>query len=564
MATLEPNRNVYVGHRYVPKIMGEWDKTIDYEGLSIVTYQGTSYTSKQRVPVGIEIINEEYWVETGNYNIQVEEYRQETKAVLNSFNNYKELNDEEISKLMGRTKLSPDDFEGTDIEKLQAAFDYAVENDINNIVLNRTYDVTGGSIFYKTDSYFDFAHLIISGGKIVKNDEGYVFDCLANNNSRNAPIFKDTTFETRINNVYLFNGNKIIRQNMDKCHFVRMGLVKTDSYLQSVRLIDCETGYLGCDFISAKMAFDFYSNGHKAETSSTGYALFNIQTNKTNDISYFGLRILNILAEGYSVPPIQLGTGYGFEITGYFEANYTSIKFTRGVGTPRISGSLHDLTFGATKTDYDIEFDGVSSDTAYIVFDTITSNIPSGKYLTNKNNVYQEHKNIHLYGGGKFANSTFELKRTKNYPIVQVDKGAAGTSFEITLQNKNQGALYNQTNKQFLLNVMFNYNNSVHYSGHLTGILSIDGHLNEGVINSELNLDVISERNTSGNTNGLLTNTPNFDYYFKETGTKFILPNTTTITIVIDLPKALYANNNLNKCSIKPLNDILIESFMNS
>lgn len=147
MATLEPNRNVYVGHRYVPKIMGEWDKTIDYEGLSIVTYQGTSYTSKQRVPVGIEIINENYWVETGNYNVQVEEYRQETKAVLNSFNNYKELNDEEISKLMGRTQLSPDDFEGTDVEKLQAAFDYAVENDISNIVLNRTYDVTGGSIF---------------------------------------------------------------------------------------------------------------------------------------------------------------------------------------------------------------------------------------------------------------------------------------------------------------------------------------------------------------------------------------------------------------------------------
>ena len=75
----EPKRNVYVGHRYVPLIMGEWDKQETYEGLSIVTYQGTSYTSKKRVPVGIDILNEEYWVVTGNYNAQIEHYRQDVR-----------------------------------------------------------------------------------------------------------------------------------------------------------------------------------------------------------------------------------------------------------------------------------------------------------------------------------------------------------------------------------------------------------------------------------------------------------------------------------------------------
>ena len=79
MSRVEPNRNVYVGHRYVPKIFGEWDKQNQYEGLSIVTHQGNSYTSKKRVPVGIDILNEEYWVVTGNYNAQVEEYRKEVK-----------------------------------------------------------------------------------------------------------------------------------------------------------------------------------------------------------------------------------------------------------------------------------------------------------------------------------------------------------------------------------------------------------------------------------------------------------------------------------------------------
>lgn len=76
---VEPNRNVYVGHRYVPKIFGEWNNENEYMGLSIVTHQGTSYTSKKRVPVGIDILNEEFWVVTGNYNAQVEYYRDEVR-----------------------------------------------------------------------------------------------------------------------------------------------------------------------------------------------------------------------------------------------------------------------------------------------------------------------------------------------------------------------------------------------------------------------------------------------------------------------------------------------------
>src|SRR5699024_9259531 len=74
-----PERNRYVGHRYVPKIFGEWDKQNQYEGLSIVTHKGDSYTSKKRVPVGIDILNEEYWVVTGNYNAQIEHYRDEVR-----------------------------------------------------------------------------------------------------------------------------------------------------------------------------------------------------------------------------------------------------------------------------------------------------------------------------------------------------------------------------------------------------------------------------------------------------------------------------------------------------
>lgn len=71
----------YVGARYVPKLMGEWNKALQYEALSVVTYLGNSFTSKVPVPENIDINNENYWVNTGNYNAQVENYRQETAAV---------------------------------------------------------------------------------------------------------------------------------------------------------------------------------------------------------------------------------------------------------------------------------------------------------------------------------------------------------------------------------------------------------------------------------------------------------------------------------------------------
>lgn len=77
----------YVGARYVPKVMGEWNKALQYEALSIVTYAGNSFTSKVPVPANIDISNTTYWVNTGNYNAQVEAYRQDVSRVKSDLNN---------------------------------------------------------------------------------------------------------------------------------------------------------------------------------------------------------------------------------------------------------------------------------------------------------------------------------------------------------------------------------------------------------------------------------------------------------------------------------------------
>lgn len=96
----------YVGARYVPKFSSpiEWDKNRGYEALEIVTYLGTSYTSKKAVPVGTEIDNGEYWVVTGNYNAQVEFYRQETEKVSEGLSN--EINERKNSDTNFNNRLT--------------------------------------------------------------------------------------------------------------------------------------------------------------------------------------------------------------------------------------------------------------------------------------------------------------------------------------------------------------------------------------------------------------------------------------------------------------------------
>ena len=71
----------YIGARYVPLLYGEWipNKENGWEPLTIVTYQGDSYTSKKIVPpsIGNPAENTEYWALTGAFNAQIEALRQQ-------------------------------------------------------------------------------------------------------------------------------------------------------------------------------------------------------------------------------------------------------------------------------------------------------------------------------------------------------------------------------------------------------------------------------------------------------------------------------------------------------
>lgn len=131
----------YIGARYVPLFMGDWDNTNTYEPLSIVSNEGNSYTSRQYVPTGIDISNEAYWAETGNYNAQVEAYRNEVLA----FDGRITQNEEDISSIESSISTIESDIDtiessitdieteiASDVESLQTSIT-GIQTDISEI-----------------------------------------------------------------------------------------------------------------------------------------------------------------------------------------------------------------------------------------------------------------------------------------------------------------------------------------------------------------------------------------------------------------------------------------------
>ena len=90
----------YIGARYVPLFADpiQWDNTNAYEPLTVVMNLGTSYVSRQYVPAGIAIDNEDYWIAWADYNAQIEAYRAEVQAYNGRIENL-ELKFDENGKL---------------------------------------------------------------------------------------------------------------------------------------------------------------------------------------------------------------------------------------------------------------------------------------------------------------------------------------------------------------------------------------------------------------------------------------------------------------------------------
>lgn len=263
----------YVGARYVPKIMGEWDKALQYEALSIVTYMGNSFTSKVPVPQNIDITNTNYWVNTGNFNAQIDGL---TKTVIN----YKTFATPKMYGAIGDgvtddttailNCLSKNDnilfdmnylvhctnSEEISLKKVTAKYCFDASN--KNILITGTIHNTDvGYIFkcnntiingdYTVISTFDDTNWIyINGFAFINNGENVsVSGCHSNNSILTAFNSKNIT----VNHNYLNRTNKHKIQSMIGCHLSNNILIDNNTLIGTLNDGDILC-YGGCKDVS--------------------------------------------------------------------------------------------------------------------------------------------------------------------------------------------------------------------------------------------------------------------------------------------------------------------------
>lgn len=221
----------YIGARYVP-IFGrkdeesiEWDNTGTYEPLTIVLYQGNSYTSRQFVPVGVEITNQEFWALTGNYNAQVEQYRRETAAAAETANSA-------LTAVNNLGEIIPQ----TEFSSANTVKDY-IDNEINALGQSLNASIDGVSALLPDTEFSDSFTVKDAidatndkvdelGGTIIQNmlDTSYI---------GNLPIHmirlqNDTTCNTQ--GACLLNDNEMI------CCLGAVSAAKPESYIYRVNI----------------------------------------------------------------------------------------------------------------------------------------------------------------------------------------------------------------------------------------------------------------------------------------------------------------------------------------
>lgn len=130
----------YIGARYVPVFAGDWDQTREYEALTVVQYQGDSYTSKMYVPVGIAINNTQYWIKSANFNQQVAAMGSRIDALQGQYDQDIEDLQGDVQDLQGNITTL-----GTRIDScLPTSF---VSNDLPTIIKNAFFTEQKGIVF---------------------------------------------------------------------------------------------------------------------------------------------------------------------------------------------------------------------------------------------------------------------------------------------------------------------------------------------------------------------------------------------------------------------------------
>ena len=241
----------YVGS-YMPTFNGDWDVTKTYQPLSVVLYDDQLYISKQEVPVGIAITAGDYWEEIN----------------LPYFDSIANLNSLDV--------LTPDQFSGTDTEKLTQAVTACADG--GTICINREYVLDSNWVIDHLSSRQEhYIHILGLGKNAVINLNGYniVGDRAAGEgygSNSVGGVFWDNIEFTGEPTQAGFITDRLIRMFFTGCHFYGMlkAFYGNDSFdfnsssregvAQSYYFSQCYFGCLKENAFDAYRVFDCHFN----------------------------------------------------------------------------------------------------------------------------------------------------------------------------------------------------------------------------------------------------------------------------------------------------------------
>lgn len=246
-----------------------------------------------------------------------------------------DMMESKIEDIENNISITPDSLRqgatDTDLDLLQRAINYAVENQVN-IFLNRSYDITGGSVNINKGEYGSTSptrryNNVIRGGAIIKRDEGPMFTAAANSSDF---YFSGVRFNGDRTKTYIFTPD-VIRVTLFQCTVSDIKSIFTrpeNSYVQSVRIINSTLTEGGDAFIDVNGCYDVNISNCVVEHSYGG--LF-VNHSEGGNPFIAGLYINNCVIEGMRAPVI--------EIRSALSANITDCYFERNAGNIHIKGT---------------------------------------------------------------------------------------------------------------------------------------------------------------------------------------------------------------------------------
>lgn len=282
-------KNMYIGNRYIPKVFGEWDQTQPYEGLSIVTYQGASYTSNMNVPVGIPITNKIYWTLSGNYNAQIEYYRSDVERVKENIETLKTETETKLiktSRQIDDMTISVKDFGAVGDSDQTAWTDNT--NAIRQAILEAS-KVDGSTIFFPKSNGYGVTDTISFPSNIhIKMDSPIV---LMNAQEIVGLVVGDgsyiRTMKHELRFVRKVKSNWVTEQN------IGIQVINSDS--SDFHILQVENNTIGFQAIGDARAFS-YNNVyfHRLIDNKIHVDLTNVNKGWNNENSFYNGRFANI------------------------------------------------------------------------------------------------------------------------------------------------------------------------------------------------------------------------------------------------------------------------------